>query len=42
LALEGQASVAVTRRLPALHQHPHGHQHPQQWINEQQNKPQAL
>ena len=34
LALEGQASSAVTRRLPALHQHPHRHQHHQQWINE--------
>jgi DDE domain len=34
LALEGQASVAVTRRLPALHQHPHRHQHHQGWINE--------
>jgi hypothetical protein len=26
-ALEGRASVAVTRRLPATHQHPHGHRH---------------
>jgi hypothetical protein len=29
LALEGRASVAVTRQLQALHQHPHGHQHHQ-------------
>jgi len=34
LALEGRASVAVTRRLPALHQHPHERQHHQDWINE--------
>jgi hypothetical protein len=34
LALEGRASVAVTRRLPAPHQHPHGHQQHQEWINE--------
>ena len=26
-ALKGQASIAVTRRLPALRQHPHEHQH---------------
>ena len=36
LALEGQASVAVTRRLPATHQHPHRHRHDQEWINERQ------
>jgi hypothetical protein len=29
LALEGRASVAVARRLPAPHQHPHRHQHHQ-------------
>jgi hypothetical protein len=29
-----QRGNAVTRRLPALHQHPHGHQHHQEWINE--------
>ena len=34
LALEGRASVAVARRLPAPHQHPHRHQHHQYWINE--------
>jgi hypothetical protein len=34
LALEGRASVAVARRLPAPHQHPHRHQQHQEWINE--------
>jgi hypothetical protein len=36
LALEGRASVAVARRLPAPHQHPHRHQQHQEWINERQ------
>src|SRR5437867_929087 len=34
LALQGRASAAVARRLPALHQHPHERQHHQEWINE--------
>ncbi len=34
LALEGRASVAVTRRLPATHQHPHEHQQHQEWTSE--------